>query len=260
MGGFWRKRRRRAARDVARQAKVIVLSADTGHWENQICLAAVMHRTARSPVAPELPGHLECPAITTLGHDDTFAEIELSDVALPDQHATGVAFQAARLTKVDLSGSRLEHLRITHGVLAACNLANLTASNAEISRTTLETSRLTGITLSQSTLHDVMIRDCRVDLASFGSCRLTRVTFEDCLLAQTDFLEATLESVRFHGCDLRSADFRDAHLQGCEIRRCDLTDLQGVKSLRGAALEWSTVVEMAGVWATTLGIEILDTD
>lgn len=219
-----------------------------------------MRRIARSPVAPELPVHLECPPIGPLGHDDTLAEIELSDVALPDQHARGVTFQGARLTKVDLSGSRLEHLKITHGALAACNLANLNAPDAEISRATLMTSRLTGVTLSRSTLHDVTIRDCRVDLASFASSRLTRVTFEDCLLAQTDFLEATLESVRFHGCDLRGADFRDAHLQGCEIRRCDLTDLEGVKSLRGAAMEWSTVVEMAGVWATTLGIEILDTD
>ncbi len=104
------------------------------------------------------------------------------------------------------------------------------------------------------------IRDCRVDLASFGFSRLTRVTFEDCLLAQTDFLDAQLESVGFHHCDLTAADFRGARMQQCEFRRSDLTGLQGIKNLRGAAMEWPDIVELAGVWAAALGIEVLDTD
>jgi uncharacterized protein YjbI with pentapeptide repeats len=85
------------------------------------------------------------------------------------------------------------------------------------------------------------------------------VTFEDCVLAQTDFLEGQLDAVRFHDCDLKGADFRDARLKRCEFRRSDLTDLEGVESLRGAAMEWPDIVAMAGVWASTLGIEILDT-
>ena len=56
------------------------------------------------------------------------------------------------------------------------------------------------------------------------------------------------------------ADFRGARLTHCEFRRSDLTGLQGVESLRGAALEWPDIVEMAGVWATALGIEILEAD
>jgi uncharacterized protein YjbI with pentapeptide repeats len=86
------------------------------------------------------------------------------------------------------------------------------------------------------------------------------VTFEDCLLQQTDFLEAQLDAVRFHRCDLARADFRGARLKACEFRRCNLTGLEGVGSLRGAAMEWPDVVEMAGVWAAALGIEILDPD
>jgi uncharacterized protein YjbI with pentapeptide repeats len=106
----------------------------------------------------------------------------------------------------------------------------------------------------------VTIRDCRVDLASFGFSRLTRVTFEECMLAQTDFLDAQLESVRFHHCDLNRADFRGARMQLCEFRRSDLTGLQGVESLRGSAMEWPDIVELAGVWAAALGIEVLDAD
>jgi uncharacterized protein YjbI with pentapeptide repeats len=125
---------------------------------------------------------------------------------------------------------------------------------------TIETGRLTGVHLAEAALRDVTIRDCRVDLASFGFSDLTRVTFEDCLLANSDFLDAQLESVRFHRCDLTGADLRGARMQRCEFRRCELAGLQGVENLRGAAMEWPDIVEMAGAWAAALRIEVLDAD
>ncbi len=102
------------------------------------------------------------------------------------------------------------------------------------------------------------ISGSRVDLATFAGARLERVTFEDCMLVQTDFLDAHLRSVRFQTCDLTRADFPGAHLRSCEFRRCDMTELEGVTSLRGAAMEWRDIVGMAGVWAAALGIEPLD--
>ncbi len=100
----------------------------------------------------------------------------------------------------------------------------------------------------------------RIDLASFRFSRLVRVTFEDCLLAQTAFLDAQLDSVRFHRCDLSSADFRGAQVHRCEFRGNNLAGAEGIQSLRGAAMEWTDIIEMAGVWAAALGIEVLDTD
>lgn len=67
-----------------------------------------------------------------------------------------------------------------------------------------------------------------------------------------------LDAVRFHRCDLTRADFRGARLKRCEFRGSDLTGLEGVESLRGAAMDWPGIVEMAGVWAAALGIEVLD--
>lgn len=121
-------------------------------------------------------------------------------------------------------------------------------------------SRLTGVHVPEGRLLDVAFVGCRIDLASFGFSKLLRVTFEDCVLRQTDFLEAELDSVRFHDCDLTEADFRGARLQACEFRRSNLNGLQGVTSLRGAAMEWPDIVELAGVWAAALGIEVLDVD
>jgi uncharacterized protein YjbI with pentapeptide repeats len=186
--------------------------------------------------------------------------VELSDGVLANQHANGVTFDTVRLVNVAFSDSRLDDLRLADSVLSGCNLANNQAQRASANRVYIETSRLTGVHLPEAALRDVTIRDCRVDLASFGFSRLTRVTFEECMLAQTDFLDAQLESVRFHHCDLNRADFRGARMQLCEFRRSDLTGLQGVESLRGSAMEWPDIVELAGVWAAALGIEVLDAD
>jgi uncharacterized protein YjbI with pentapeptide repeats len=105
--------------------------------------------------------------------------------------------------------------------------------------------RLTGTDLSGSRL-------------SFSSCGMRRVRFEECVLTQTDFMEARLESVAFHGCELTDGDFRGAKLKRCELRRSALTGVQGVESLRGLAMEWPDIVELAGVWAGALGIEVLE--
>jgi hypothetical protein len=210
-----------------------------------------------SPTRPELPDELERATRDSLEHDATLAELELSGAPLSDQNARGVSFQTARLTGIDLSGSRLEHVRITEAVLSGCNLANVHARAAHVQTVLIQGSRLTGMALPEGRLTDVTFKDCRIDLASFGSCRLQRVSFEDCTLAQTDFLDAQLHSVGFDGCDLTNADIRGARLKRCELRRSELTGLQGVESLRGAAMEWSDVVEMAGVWAAALGIEVL---
>ncbi len=217
-----------------------------------------MRRPAHSPRRPELPTPLEAAAIAALAHDSGHLEVALTDADLPDQDARGVSLESVRLTRVDLSGSRLDRLTAVDVEFDHCNLANLHGRGLDVTRLSIAASRLTGIRLSEATLRDVTIRGSRVDLASFGFSKLERVTFDDCLLTQTDFLDAQLESVRFTGCDLTRSDFRGARLRHCELRRCDLTDLQGVEGLRGAAMEWSAIVGMAGAFAAAAGVEVLD--
>lgn len=78
------------------------------------------------------------------------------------------------------------------------------------------------------------------------------------MLSQSDFLDAALEAVRFHGCDMTGADIRGARLKRCELRGSRLEGLVGVESLRGAAMEWPEILDMAGAWAAALGIEVLE--
>jgi uncharacterized protein YjbI with pentapeptide repeats len=88
-----------------------------------------------SPGQPQLPPQINPGEIAALDHDARVTDIELSDVTLADQHANGVTFETVRLARVDLSGSRLEHLRIIDGVLGGCNLANLHGRSASMSNT-----------------------------------------------------------------------------------------------------------------------------
>lgn len=213
-----------------------------------------------APDAPQLEEQLERCEISSLHHDSVFEEVSVEGAELCEQNAGGVMVKTARVLRSDLSGSRLSHLRVNDGLLGACNLANVAAPNAALTRVSIEDARLTGVALTDAQLADVTIRDCRVDLASFSRAHLERVSFEDCMLVQSDFMEARLSHVRFHRCDLTRADFRGARMTGCEFRRSGLEELQGVDSLRGSAMEWSDIVELAGVWAAALGIAVIDDD
>jgi len=181
-------------------------------------------------------------------------------LALAGQRARGVRLATGRVRDVDASGCQLEGLHVTDGVFVGCNVANVDACRARLTRVSFEACRMTGVRMTEAALQDVVVRECRVDLASFASSRLTRVSFEDCVLAQSDFLDCQLEAVRFHRCSLTEADFRGARMRRCEFRRNDLSGLQGIASLKGAALEWSDVIGLAGVLAGALGIEVLDED
>lgn len=217
-----------------------------------------MSRRPPQPQPPHAIEQLDALAPAALAEETTYAEVELTDLDLADQRARGVALESVVLRRVDLSGSRLEGLRLLDATLTGCNLANLQARGAELNRVRVESSRLTGTVLLESQLRDVTFRGCRIDLASFSHCRLNRVTFDNCILHQSDFLGAELDTVRFEDCELVEADLRNARLRRCELRRTSLDGLQGVDRLRGIAMPWAEIVERADLWASALGIEVLD--
>lgn len=159
---------------------------------------------------------------------------------------------------VDLAGASVAKLDLSHARVVDCDLSNLRARGADVARVQIDRCRMTGIEVTEGTLQDVVFRGCKLDMASFGFTRLARVVFDDCVMVRTEFLDAELDSVRFEGCDLSGADLRGATFRRCELRATTLEDVVGVERLRGAAMEWHRIVEMAGVWAAALGIEVIE--
>jgi uncharacterized protein YjbI with pentapeptide repeats len=118
--------------------------------------------------------------------------------------------------------------------------------------------RLTGAELAEAGLRDVTFDECRVDLVGLRYAKLERVVFRDCRMGECDLFGASLKDVLFERCELREATFSTATLQRVELRACDLAGLRGAEALRGARMPWTDVVENAVLFASALGIEIVD--
>jgi uncharacterized protein YjbI with pentapeptide repeats len=136
--------------------------------------------------------------------------------------------------------------------------ANERAPRLALLRVALQQCRLTGADLAEATLRDITFDECRIDLTGFRHARLERVVFRDCRMGECDFYGASLKDVLFERCELREATFSGVSIQRVELSRCDLAGARGAESLRGARMSWNDVVENAAVFATALGIEIVE--
>ena len=125
-------------------------------------------------------------------------------------------------------------------------------------RVELRRCRLTGAELAEATLTDVTFGECRIDLVGLRHARLERVVFRDCRMSECDFYGSSLKDVLFERCELREATFSTCMLGRVELRGCDLAGVRGAEALRGARMTWNDVIENAALFATTLGIEVVD--
>jgi uncharacterized protein YjbI with pentapeptide repeats len=98
--------------------------------------------------------------------------------------------------------------------------------------------------------HDATFDEVAIAGPSLTSQRARGVTFQTARLAHLDLSGSRLE-------DLTIAE---SVLDACNLANFHAHRARGVESLRGAALEWSDIVGMAGTWAAALGIEVLDGD
>jgi uncharacterized protein YjbI with pentapeptide repeats len=210
--------------------------------------------------APRLPARMQPWDGGVLDDHEQWDELDLAGVVLAGHAARGAEIARSRVVDGDLSSARLQGLRIVDSELTTSNLANLMALDASMTRVAFTGCRLTGFSWPQATIEDVRFTDCLIDLAAFGFARLRRTVFEDCILRDADFRECRFEFAHFHRCDLTGAAFDGARFERSELRGCTLDDLRGVAGLRGAALEWSDVVGLAGTMASALGIGVIDED
>jgi uncharacterized protein YjbI with pentapeptide repeats len=149
---------------------------------------------------------------------------------------------------------------LTDLVVVNADWANQRASRLELRRVEVRRCRMTGAELGEASLADVVFDDCRLDLVGLRFAKLERVVFRDCQMTECDLYEASLKDVLFERCTLREATFSAITLERVELRGCDLAGAHGVESLRAARMPWNDVLASASVFATALGIEILDRD
>ncbi|HWB22030.1 MAG TPA: pentapeptide repeat-containing protein [Gaiellaceae bacterium] len=136
--------------------------------------------------------------------------------------------------------------------------ANVRQPRFSAHRVVLRECRLTGAELAEAAMTDVSFIACRLDLAGLRFARFQRVAFSDCQMAECDLYGAVFKDVLFERCDLQEATFSSASFENVEFAGCDLAGLRGAEALRGVRMAWNDVLQSAPVFATALGIEILD--
>jgi uncharacterized protein YjbI with pentapeptide repeats len=147
---------------------------------------------------------------------------------------------------------------IQDAIVDGADWANRRAPRVQIRRAELRNTRLTGAELGESAITDVVFADCRLDLAGLRNATLERVVFRDCRMEECDFYAARLSDVLFERCTLRQATFSAVTLARVELRGCDLSGLRGAEHLSGARLPFQDALENATLFATALGIELVD--
>jgi uncharacterized protein YjbI with pentapeptide repeats len=147
---------------------------------------------------------------------------------------------------------------LVDSVVEARDWANRRSPRAQIRRAELRGVRLTGAELGEAAITDAVFADCRLELAGLRNATLERVVFRDSRMDECDLYGARLTDVLFERCTLRQATFSAVTLARVELRGCDLTGLRGAEHLRGARLPFHDALENAALFATALGIELVD--
>ena len=118
---------------------------------------------------------------------------------------------------------------------------------------------LTGAELGESAITDVVFADCRLDLAGLRNATLERVDLPRLPDGGMRLLRREAERRPLRALHAPPRDLlgrrRSARV---ELRGCDLAGLRGAEHLRGARLPFQDALENATLFATALGIELVD--
>jgi uncharacterized protein YjbI with pentapeptide repeats len=173
---------------------------------------------------------------------------------LSGQHAAGVTFTGARLTRVALGGTNLADLRLIDVQGTTCDLANGQWSESRWERTACHACRAVGLLANEASLRGVLFRDSDLRLAQFRFARCEAVRFEGCILREADFHGADLSGVVFARGDLRDADLSGATLVGADLRGSQIGGARlGVREVRGLIVDPLQLLELVAF----LGITVL---
>ena len=164
----------------------------------------------------------------------------------------GSVLEDSRAEAIDLSGRKLEELKLRSSVLerisfaqceirslqlrdvrlVKCDLSNSVLLGFEARRVEFLECRLTGMKAFECKWQDVLVEHCDARYAQFNSGALRACEFQSTQLQDADFRAADLKGAAFTramlnradftGAKLRKADFRGADIEGIVVRAEDV--------------------------------------
>ncbi len=208
--------------------------------------------------APRLPAELSPLADLTLAEGVDWNGVEITGEVGGPQEVAFVELSASRLAHVRLTGRHFDRLRLVDVLIEDCELSAVTLAAAHLTRVEFRRCRLSGLVGSTLKARHVRFTDCRADGVTFRMTTWDAAEFCDVDLRDADFHASTFTGVRFHGCDLSGADMSKVAMAGTALHGSTLENLRGADSLRGAVIGSDQVLPLAFPVFAALGIVVDD--
>jgi uncharacterized protein YjbI with pentapeptide repeats len=209
----------------------------------------VAGREPRRPVLPPPRGTLDRDAI-----ESHFKWVRRGKTGEGRLDVVAFDGRTLKLDGMDLSGARLEGVRLVRAVLGFIQLRDAELVDVDFTQAQLGSAKLAGAIVRGARFDGALLGLAELDRAHFARCSfasvwLDRSTWRDALvedssLRQAQFRDSVVDGARFVRCDLRSVDFRPKHprieatsrgtvFEHCDFREADFTgrDLAGATFL-----------------------------
>lgn len=220
------------------------------------------HAAQSSPAPlqkPKMARALTAADLQLADPDDEPGELRTAEVnggTLADNvHALDWAQVTAR--GVDFGSRELDESSLIDTIVADGDWSNCNLRGSAIRRVEFRGVRMTGAIFAEATLRDVRFVGCRLDLANFRFSKCERVVFDDCQMLEMELQSSVLKSVQLLDCRMEGADITSCSFERSQIRGSSLEGVRGLLALRGVAIPWPEIVELAGGMSAAIGISIL---
>lgn len=160
-------------------------------------------------------------------HD--LSKLVLSGARLDGTRLEGADLRTARLEWTDLVEARLEGADLREARLEGADLGGARLEGADLSW-----ARLEGADLSGAQLEGALLFEGRLEGANLIMARLERAVLHRAQLERANLGWAQLEGAGLHRARLEGAVLTEARLEGANLREARL---EGVRTLRGAAFQ-----------------------
>ncbi|MFJ4167843.1 pentapeptide repeat-containing protein [Microbacterium sp. NPDC089698] len=196
----------------------------------------------------------------------------------PATLVSGADFDGERFTDADTEGRNLSGATFTECELLGWNAHETTMQGARFLQTRIErmnapiaiirrtawrdiemhASRLGAVEWYESTINQALITASKLGWVNLRSTELRDVVFRSCRIEELDLSGATVSRVAFEETSVDRLVLNGTRATHLDLRGLDFHVIEGLDNLRGAILTNFQATQMAGLFATHLGITIED--
>jgi uncharacterized protein YjbI with pentapeptide repeats len=176
--------------------------------------------------------------------------------ALAGETGERIRFDGVRIVAGVLTETKLEILSFVDVLCERCDFSMVEWQKAKLTRVELRGSRVTGAKVLQGEFDNVRFVDCHLEYASFPGARFRSVSFEQCRLKEADFSGADLSGTMFTECDLDGVDFTRAKLQGADVSASMFREIRvGAGDVRGLVVSREQATAFSRLFGLVIGDE-----